>query len=84
MFHDGILCSENPGTQARTIKLSPREIECLKWAAEGKTAWETSHILSISERCVRFHLDQARGKLGCLTKVQAVAKAIAIGIVTLS
>ena len=37
------------------LKLSPRELECLKWAAAGKTAWETSIILDISEGTVKFH-----------------------------
>ena len=84
LFHDGILSAENVALSTRTVELSPRETECLKWAAEGKTAWETSLILGVSERCVRFHLDQARRKLDCLTKVQTVAKAIAAGLVTLS
>jgi DNA-binding CsgD family transcriptional regulator len=36
--------------------LSNREIEVLKWAALGKTSWEMSMILEISERTVNFHL----------------------------
>jgi DNA-binding CsgD family transcriptional regulator len=62
-------------------RLSGRERECLQWAATGKTTWETSVILKISERAVRFYLDSARSKLDCLTKTQAVAKAVALGIV---
>lgn len=30
--------------------LSQREIECLRWTMEGKTAWEIGQILSISEQ----------------------------------
>jgi LuxR family transcriptional regulator, quorum-sensing system regulator BjaR1 len=33
--------------------LSQRELECLRWAAAGKSAWETSTILSLSERTVK-------------------------------
>ena len=44
--------------------------------AAGKTAWEASVILGISERTVRFHLNAAREKLDCATTTQAVAKAI--------
>jgi len=58
-----------------------REIECLRWAAVGKTKWETGECLGISERTVKFHLDQARHKLNCLNVTQAVAKALAIGII---
>ena len=49
---------------------------CLKGVAAGKTAWEASVILGISERTVRFHLNAAREKLNCLTTTQAVAKAV--------
>ena len=53
-----------------------RELDCLKWIAAGKTAWEASVILGISERTVRFHLNGAREKLNCMTTTQAVAKAV--------
>jgi DNA-binding CsgD family transcriptional regulator len=59
------------------ILLSARELDCLKWTAAGKTAWEASIILGISERTVRFHLNAAREKLNCATTTQAVAKAVA-------
>ena len=64
--------------------LTERELESLKWAASGKSAWETSVILSVSERTVRFHLDQARRKLNCSTKIQAVAKSVATGLINIS
>ena len=58
------------------ILVSARELDCLKWIAAGKTAWEASVILGISERTVRFHLNGAREKLNCMTTTQAVAKAV--------
>lgn len=64
--------------------LTERELECLKWAAAGKTTWDTSVILGMSERAVKFCLDGARHKLNCTTKTQAVAKAVALGIVSVS
>lgn len=51
LFHDGVLYADDPAALTRTVKLSPREIECLKWAAEGKTAWETSLTASASVAC---------------------------------
>ena len=57
--------------------LTRRERECLLWAAEGKTSWETAQILHISERTVIFHLRNAAGKLGVSTRQQAVARAVA-------
>lgn len=61
----------------RAAVVSMRERECLKWIAEGKTAWEAGTILGIKERTVRFHLNAAREKLDCQTTTQAVAKAVA-------
>ena len=61
---------------AKDMLISARELDCLKWIAAGKTAWEASVILGITERTVRFHLNGAREKLNCLTTTQAVAKAV--------
>jgi DNA-binding CsgD family transcriptional regulator len=61
---------------SKQMLMSARELDCLKWMAAGKTAWEASVILGISERTVRFHLNAAREKLDCATTTQAVAKAV--------
>src|SRR5262245_24315384 len=74
-FHEHSL-RLNGHRSERQILLSARELDCLKWTAEGKTAWEASVILGISERTVRFHLYAAREKLKCATTTQAVAKAV--------
>jgi DNA-binding CsgD family transcriptional regulator len=74
-FHEHILRLNGHHSEPQ-ILLSARELDCLKWTAEGKTAWEASVILGISERTVRFHLNAAREKLKCSTTTQAVAKAV--------
>ncbi len=56
--------------------LTKREKECLRWAARGKTSWEMSVILNISERTVGFHLDNAKNKLDTTTRTAAVSKAL--------
>lgn len=66
------------------ILLSARELDCLSWTAAGKTAWEASMILGISERTVRFHLNVAREKLKCTTTTQAVAKAVSNKLIDLT
>ena len=63
------------------VDLTGREKECMLWATEGKTAWETSQILSISERTVTFHLQNVQHKLGVNNRQQAVARAVALGII---
>jgi DNA-binding CsgD family transcriptional regulator len=60
--------------------LTPREKECLLWAAEGKSSWETAEILGVSDGTVVFHLRNVMAKLGVRTKHHAVARALSMGI----
>ena len=59
---------------ARKISLTRRERDCLALVADGKTDWEISVILSVSEATARFHVDNARRKLRAVNRAQAVAK----------
>ncbi|MBF0310733.1 MAG: autoinducer binding domain-containing protein [Magnetococcales bacterium] len=61
--------------------LTPRELECLRWASEGKTAWEIGSILHITERTVVAHLNNASNKLGANNRIQAVARAVAYKLI---
>jgi LuxR family transcriptional activator of conjugal transfer of Ti plasmids len=54
--------------------LSSRELECLEWAAKGKSAWETGRILGISRHTVASYLENAKEKLGVRTIVQAATR----------
>lgn len=67
--------------EVKTAPLTPRERECLVWAAEGKTAWEIGNIISVAERTVNFHLQNAAHKLGVTSRQHAVARAISMGLV---
>lgn len=62
-------------------KLSPRQLEVLRWTMEGKTAWEVANILGISESTAAHHLREATGGLGCTNKQQAVVKALRLGLI---
>jgi LuxR family transcriptional activator of bioluminescence operon len=64
------------------VHLTQREKECLLWAAEGKTTWETAHILNISERTVIFHIQNASSKLNVSNRQHAVARAVSQGLIT--
>ena len=70
----------NRGSSEKLRTLTPRERECLKWAAEGKSGWEIAHVLKISERTTVFHLVNACQKLGVTNRQQAVAKALVLGL----
>lgn len=65
----------------QATNLTGRELECLHWAAAGKTSWEISNILCISERTVVFHIGRAVEKLGVSNRRQAVAKAVTLGLI---
>ena len=65
----------------RKALFTKREKECLQWSAKGKSAWEVAHILSISERTVIFHLNNAKKKIGATSKAHLITKAIAGGYV---
>ncbi len=67
------------GERPRPAKLSNREREVLGWASRGKSAWETSSILAISENTVIEHLREVRRKLDVATTIQAVAEGIRRG-----
>ena len=64
--------------------LSMRECEVLRWAAIGKTSWEISVILMISERTVNFHFAEAARKLGVKGRRAACTAAMALGLIKFS
>ncbi|GLR08444.1 LuxR family transcriptional regulator [Mixta theicola] len=64
-------------------QLTIRELDCLRWIALGKTTWEISRILNISEAGVNFHISNLRNKFGVNRRNDVVIKAIKLGIITL-
>lgn len=68
-------------TTPRNITLTVREADVLQWMAEGKTDWEISKILHVSEHLVDKMARQIREKCGAVNRVQAVAAAIRAGII---
>ncbi len=66
----------------RVPELTPRERECLHWAAAGKTSWEIGKLLRVSERTAVFHLQNASRKLGVSSRQAAVARAVALGLIS--
>ena len=68
-------------TTQLTGKLTQRELELLRWSRCGKTAWESSTILGISQATAQFHLKNAIGKLGVASKQQAVLRALELRLI---
>lgn len=65
-------------------RLSKREVECLRWAAIGKTDLEISMIISRSRATVRFHIHNAATKLNAVNRSQTVFKAAQLGYISLN
>lgn len=64
-----------------SVKLTPRERECLHHAALGLSDADIAGGLGIARWTVVAHLQSAKLKLGAFNKTAAVAKAVALGIV---
>ncbi|ADZ68836.1 helix-turn-helix transcriptional regulator [Polymorphum gilvum] len=71
--HVRALSQGDPAWSAGT--LTPRELECLKWVAAGKTSWEISQVLGISRHTADWYLAEAVRKLGAANRTHAVAEA---------
>lgn len=65
----------------RSATLTPREKECISWCSEGKTAWEISAILGISERTVSHILENAQRKMNTTNRTQLVAETLRAGLI---
>lgn len=60
--------------------LTEREIEVLKWTADGKTTGDIADILEVSDNTVNFHIKNAVAKLGTANKTAAAVRAALLGL----
>ncbi|KQV43736.1 MULTISPECIES: autoinducer binding domain-containing protein [unclassified Rhizobium] len=77
----GRLCEIGSRRGRKAGLLSRREIECLNWAAAGKTTTEMARILDLSEYTVNHYLSRATRKLDSVNRVQTIAKALRAGLI---
>ena len=61
-------------------ELTPREIEVLKWTADGKSSSEISDLLSVSENTVNFHIKNVVAKMRTANRTAAVVRAAMLGL----
>jgi DNA-binding CsgD family transcriptional regulator len=64
------------------IMLSKREVECLRWAAAGKTNDEIATILGLKRTTIRFHTGRAAAKLDAVNRDQALYRAAQLGFLS--
>ncbi|WEX76913.1 LuxR family transcriptional regulator [Sinorhizobium numidicum] len=62
-------------------KLSGREIECLRWAAAGKSSDEIAIILGLSTYTVSSYFKSATRKLDAVNRMQAIARAMRMKLI---
>jgi DNA-binding CsgD family transcriptional regulator len=76
-------CLEKTFTTAASgrEKLSSREIECLRWAAAGKSSDEIATILGISVYTVSSYFKSATRKLQAVNRMQAIACAMRMKLI---
>jgi LuxR family transcriptional regulator, quorum-sensing system regulator LasR len=68
-------------TETLVPRLTPREYECLKWTAQGKSTWEIARIFGCSEATVNFHMANIRTKFGVSSRSAAAVKATRMGLI---
>ncbi|HWJ94062.1 MAG TPA: autoinducer binding domain-containing protein [Telluria sp.] len=62
-------------------KLTPRESEIMQYVANGKGSEVIGDILGLSKATVEFHVKNMLRKLGVASRLQGVARAVALGLV---
>lgn len=70
--------------EAHKTVLSAREKEVLNWLKQGKSSWDVSVILDISERTVNYHVYNIMRKLEAVNRPQALAAAARLGLIDIS
>lgn len=70
-----------PPASADAVEFTRREIQCLKWAAAGKTDNEIATIMSVSVPTIRFHLTNASRKLGVAGRALTIRLATSLGYI---
>lgn len=62
-------------------KLTPREHEIMQYVANGKGSEVIGDLLGLSKATVEFHVKNMLRKLGVASRLQGVARAVALGLV---
>ncbi|HDS1735686.1 autoinducer binding domain-containing protein [Pseudomonas sp. BP8] len=75
-----LLSEHHLAGMAPVPKLTERELEVLKWSADGKTAADIARILSLSTSTVNFHIRSLISKTNAANKAGAIAIAASRGL----
>ncbi|WP_317928659.1 helix-turn-helix domain-containing protein [Halioxenophilus sp. WMMB6] len=67
--------------EEQSVPFTKREVECIRWVSKGKTSWEVSKILGVSERTVNFHIQNCMKKTNSVNRQQVISKCLLGGII---
>lgn len=68
----GLPLAEIEDDEPKPGKLTKREMECVHWIARGKSDWDASVILGISESTVNMHIERIKRRLGVRNRPQMI------------
>ncbi len=83
IFETSLRFMTQPNLPERLPAVTPRELECLKWCAAGKSSWEIAKIFHRSESAVNLHFSNMRRKFGVSSRQQVLVKAMRSGLIQL-
>ena len=64
------------------MRLTRREQQVLSLIVEGHSSKEVASILDVSKRTIDFHLDNLYQKLGVTNRMQALQRALYLGLLS--
>ena len=63
------------------VELTPREMDCMRWVAAGKTDAEIGLILGIATATAHFHVERVKKKFNTRSRSEAVAFLVLAGTI---
>lgn len=82
LIHDRLAELASRGETKKGAEVSPRELECLRWIAKGKTSSEIGIILGLSENTINNYIVNACRKIGAVNRIHAVYLALKMGLIS--
>lgn len=70
----------HPDRAGRPIRLTPRQLDCVRLMAQGKSDWEAGQILGLAQSTVTEHLQTARASIGVARRTQLAVAAVSYGL----
>jgi DNA-binding CsgD family transcriptional regulator len=84
LFHSRILQIRSSGRLSKAAEtLTVRQIECMYWVAQGKSAWDIGKILGLSENTVTYHIKEAMRRLETGSRTVAAIRCLTSGYFSL-